>query len=126
MNFQTRGHSRVKLKTSVVRQIYALRKSGYTCSQIAQMTGAGKSTVARYTTGMKIEPVQPVQPVKQAAKKKAAKRTVSKPAQQTNSLSPEALEYIVKIYQSHNERPGTFIGNLFIRIGKFFGGNNPV
>jgi len=127
MNFQTRGHSRVKLKTSVVRQIYALRKNGYTCSQIAQMTGAGKSTVARYTTGMSIEsvkPVQPVQPVKQTAKKKVAKKVVQSPV--TNSLSPEALEYIVKIYQSHNERPGTFIGNLFIRIGKMFGGNNPV
>lgn len=126
MNFQTRGHSRVKLKTSVVRQIYALRKSGYTCSQIAQMTGAGKSTVARYTTGMKIEPIQPVQPVKQATKKKAAKRPAPKPAQQTNSLSPEAIEYIRKIYQSRDEKSGTFIGNLFIRIGKFFGGHNPV
>jgi hypothetical protein len=127
MNFQTRGHSRVKLKTSVVRQIYALRKSGYTCSQIAQMTGAGRSTVARYTTGMKIEPVQPVQPVqpvKQTAKKKAAKKPVQKPV--TNGLSPEAIDYIHKIYQSRNYESGTFIGNLFIRIGKMFGGHNPV
>lgn len=136
MNFQTRGHSRVKLKTSVVRQIYALRKSGYTCSQIAQMTGAGKSTVARYTAGMEIaryttgmktepvQPVQPVQPVKQATKKKVAKKPVQKPA--TNGLSPEAIDYIRKIYQSRDENSGTFIGNLFIRIGKFFGGHNPV
>ena len=124
MNFRTRGHSRVKLKTSVVQQIYALRKSGHTCSQIAQMTGAGKSTVARYTTGMKIEPVQPVQPAKRATKKKVAKKPVQKPV--TNGLSPEAIDYIRKIYQSRNEKSGTFIGNLFIRIGKYFGGHNPV
>lgn len=125
MNYLTRGHSRLKLNTSVVRQIYALRKSGYTCAQIAQMTGTGKSTVARYTTGMKIEPVEqikPVAPVKPV--KKAAKKSVQKPVQ--NNLSPEALDYIRKIYQSRNEKSGTFIGNLFIRIGKFFGGHNPV
>lgn len=124
MNFQTRGHSRMKLKTSVVRQIYALRKSGYTCSQIAQMTGAGRSTVARYTTGMKIEPVQAAQPAKQTAKKNAAKKVVQKPV--TNALSPEAIDYIHKIYQSRDEKSGTFIGNLFIRIGKMFGGHNSV
>jgi hypothetical protein len=91
------------------------------------MTGAGRSTVARYTTGMKIEPVQPVQPVqpvKQTAKKKAAKKPVQKPV--TNGLSPEAIDYIHKIYQSRNYESGTFIGNLFIRIGKMFGGHNPV
>lgn len=136
MNSPTLGHKRVKLKPSVISKIKSLRQDGYTCSQIAQMTGTGESTVARYTSDWY-----------QSQKKKGfvahrgvlrqTNHIVSQPKDYApnvkfenvygqKQLSPDVIDYINAIYRSGNFKSGTFIGNLFIRIGKFLGGHNPV
>jgi hypothetical protein len=38
----------------------------------------------------------------------------------------EVRDYIKKIYESPPIDKGTFIGNLFIKIGKFLGGHHSV
>ncbi len=149
MNFPTRGHERVKLKNSVVQRIFALRKDGYTCAQIAKMTNTGESTVARYTSdwyqqqkkdgfvahrgiGAKMQEVRiaatkaPEPEPKKAKPKKAAPKVKRSNPPKNNQLPAETIEYINKIYQSRNTAKGTFLGNLFIRIGKFFGGHDSV
>jgi len=149
MNFQTRGRERLRLKSSVVQQIFALRKDGYTCSQIAKMTNTGESTVARYTSDwyqkqrksgfvahrgvlsktqeVHIAAAEAPEPEPKKAKlKKAAPEVKHNNPPTSNQLSAETIEYINKIYQSRNFAKGTFLGNLFIRIGKFFGGHDSV
>jgi len=59
--------------------------------------------------------------------RKAVKVNTEKPKSVNYpELTSEQIEYINNIYRSGNLNTGTFVGNLFIRIGKFFGGHNPV
>jgi hypothetical protein len=139
MKSPTRGHDRTKISKSVVNQIFALRREGYTCAQIAKMTNTGESTVARYTSDWY---------QKEKRRGFVAHRGVHQNGKETNRIvapkdyaeevatppvvnkkeqfSPEVIDYINKIYLSGNVRSGTFIGNLFIRIGKFLGGHDSV
>ena len=135
MNSLTRGHDRTKISKSVVNQIFALRREGYTCAQIAKMTNTGESTVARYTSDWyqreKKRGFVAYRGVKEtnrivAPKDYAEDIVLNKETKKKEQLSPEIIEYINNIYLSGNVRSGTFIGNLFIRIGKFFGGHNSV
>lgn len=148
MTYQTLGlknqhQSGHHLKPSMRNKIIALRKEGLTCQAISDLTGVGRSTVARYTsdwyqkhTTQSGIPTRghPPKAVKQAAQKPEKKVKPEKKAEapepvvekQLHPLSPEVLEYIDAIMRKHDEPVGNPIGNFFIRLGKFLGGHHPV
>jgi len=98
-----------RLSGQQIQHMMSLRKQGLTCKQITEITGIGESTVARYTSDW--------------YQKKKGGIAELKPKKE---LSPEAIAYINQIYRTEPKPRGTKIGNLFILIGKFFGGHYPV
>lgn len=133
MTSPTRGHnkshSRRPIKSEQIRALLAMRRRGMTCEEVAKQLGLGESTVARYSSawfqkhGNKHHSRQPKAEKTTKVTKTAQPKQAAKPKQQ---LSNEQVDYINKIYSSGNYSSGTFIGNLFIRIGKFFGGHHSV
>lgn len=139
------GHSRRSLKPSVVNKVMSLRKQGMTCDQIAEVTGVGSSTVARYTSDWFQANVQK-RNLKPRGSKRSSEReqqrrakiaqrvekkiqvATQKPHKQDGlqPLAPEVIRYIQSIYESHRTASGNPIGNFLIRIGKALGGNHPV
>jgi len=112
MNSQTLGLKHTpnkRLSSQQVQRMMTLRKQGLTCKQITEITGIGESTVARYTSDW--------------YQKKKGGIAELRPRKE---LSPEAIAYINQIYRTEPKPRGTKIGNLFILIGKFFGGHYPV
>lgn len=115
MTSQTRGHkshSRKGITQEQIRALLAMRRRGMTCEAVSKALGIGESTVARYSSAW----------YQNVGKKKRFENT-EKPEKE---LTSEQIEYINSIYRSGDLNSGTFIGNLLIRIGKFFGGHNPV
>lgn len=152
MTFQTLGLKTMhkpnkRIKPSLRNKIISLRKEGLSCNEIANLTGVGRSTIARYTSDwyqrhvtennltrlgqtpkyMKVkQDEKKAAPAKTAAKPTAApKPTKAKEAKKPEPLSPEALEYIKKVY-GEPQPTGNFVGNFFIRLGKFLGGHDSV
>lgn len=129
-----KGHSRRPIGTEQVRAIMSMRRQGMTCAQVAKTLGVGESTVARYSgawwqkEGSKKFERQRKKGEKALRQRSAKVKKASKPTKPAKSdvLSTEQIDYINKIYRSGNLNSGTFVGNLFIRIGKFFGGHYPV
>lgn len=150
MTFQTLGLNAMhkpnkRIKPSLRNKIISLRKEGLSCNQIASLTGVGRSTVARYTSDwyqrhvtennltrlgqtpkhMKVKQHEKKEVPIKATATPAASPKPNKAAKTPEPLSPEALEYIKKVYGE--PRPtGNFVGNFFIRLGKFLGGHDSV
>lgn len=121
MTSQTRGHkshSRKSISQEQIRALLAMRRRGMTCEAVSKALGIGESTVARYSSAW----------YQNVGKKKRFEKTdkPEKAVKPEKELTSEQIEYINSIYRSGDLNSGTFIGNLFIRIGKFFGGHNPV
>lgn len=127
MTSQTRGHnSRKPITNEQVRALLSMRRRGMTCEAVSKALGIGESTVARYSSAWWQS---------QGSKKFSRNRKTVKTKTETIKLetakpnvelTSEQIEYINNIYRSGNLNSGTFIGNLFIRIGKFFGGHHSV
>jgi len=143
-----------RVKTSLRKKVFALRKEGLTCQTIADLTGLGRSTVARITSEWYQDHVDATGIPRRGhvpkgrranAKAKPTNQTVETPAAPESpvytlsvkpepekqeaaapSLAPEVVSYINAIYASQRERVGSPVGNLLIRLGKFFGGHYPV
>lgn len=122
MTSQTRGHNgRKAITNEQLRALMSMRRRGMTCEAVSKALGIGESTVARYSSAWYQNSK------KLDGHRKAIKVNTEKPKSVNNpELTSEQIEYINRIYRSGNFNSGTFIGNLFIRIGKFFGGHNPV
>ena len=130
MTSLTRGrkkrYSRNPITPEQIRALMAMRRQGMTCIEVAKQLNIGESTVARYSSawwqseGNKkfARTRNPEEKVRIKQKAPEVKKNVE--------LSSEQIEYINNIYRSGNYASGTFIGNLFIRIGKFFGGHHSV
>jgi hypothetical protein len=118
-----------------------LRRRGLTCAEIAKTLGLGESTVARYSGAWwqnegskkfsrqrkKGETGRSLRNTKTAKVTKAKESPKQSPTPDAvPHLTDEQISYINGIYRSGDLNTGTFIGNLFIRIGKFFGGHYPV
>lgn len=129
-----KGHSRRAISPDRVRALMSLRRRGMTCAEIAKTLGIGESTVARYSGAWwQSEGSKKFHRQKKRAGSQSRKRVtesnkkVPVAVPTTNAeLTSEQIEYINEIYRSGDLNTGTFVGNLLIRIGKFFGGHNPV
>lgn len=126
MTSQTRGvksHSRRAITQEQMRAVISMRRSGMTCKEVAEQLNLGESTVARYSSAW-----WQSEGNKKFKRSRTKKITVKRsPAETAHpELTSEQIEYINNIYRSGNYCSGTFIGNLFIRIGKFFGGHHSV
>ena len=150
MTSLTRGpnnHSRKAIGKEQVRALMAMRRSGMSCSQVAKELKIGESTVARYSSAWwqkegnkkfaeelknvrssNLKKARVIKSKKAAAPKRVneVKKVGEISKADAPQLSQEQIDYIRKIYQSRTHASGTFIGNLFIRIGKFFGGHHSV
>jgi DNA-binding NarL/FixJ family response regulator len=126
MTSLTRGpksHSRVRITDEQIRALLAMRRSGMTCKEVADQLCLGESTVARYSSSWFQK--QGTKKPKRASGAKKVKVKQDTPEVKTE-LTSDQIDYINNIYRSGNYCSGTFIGNLFIRIGKFFGGHHSV
>ena len=123
MTSQTRGHKRKALSKEQVRALLSMRRRGMTCEAVSKALGIGESTVARYSSSW-----WQGQGSKKFSRNRKAIKVNTEKSKSVNSpeLSSEQIEYINNIYRSGNLNTGTFIGNLFIRLGKFFGGHHSV
>lgn len=132
MTSLTRGpksHSRKSLSKEQIRALMAMRRRGMTCEAVSKALGIGESTVARYSSawwqkdGSKKFQRSGGKPMKINSPKPKEK---PKAIEANQELTSEQISYINGIYRSGNLNTGTFIGNLFIRLGKFFGGHHSV
>jgi len=126
MTSQTRGlSSRKAITNEQLSALMSMRRRGMTCRAVSKALGIGESTVARYSSSWWQS--QGSKKFKRYRKEKVVSTKLKATKSDVNpELTSEQIEYINRIYRSGNFNYGTFIGNLFIRIGKFFGGHNPV
>jgi len=129
MTSLTRGpksHSRRPITQEQMRALISMRRSGMTCKEVAEQLKLGESTVARYSSAWwQNEGSKKFARVRNPKKKVKIKQAQPE-AKKNVELTSEQIEYINAIYLSGNQSSGTFIGNLFIRIGKLFGGHHSV
>jgi hypothetical protein len=128
MTSPTRGrkkeNGRRPITVEQIRALMSMRRLGMTCTEVAKELNIGESTVARYSSAWwQTEGSKKFNRIRNPNEKVKVKQ--DKPSENVE-LSSEQIEYITNIYRSGNYASGTFIGNLFIRIGKFFGGHHSV
>jgi hypothetical protein len=128
MTSPTRGrkkeNGRRPITVEQIRALMSMRRQGMTCTEVAKELNIGESTVARYSSAWwQTQGSKKFNRIRNPNEKVKVKQ--DKPSENVE-LSSEQIEYITNIYRSGNYASGTFIGNLFIRIGKFFGGHHSV